>query len=276
MTSEQPTGVKQHDQEPESDPDLRAGLRWWRELAYIAVFYGAYSTIRNQFGSASVESEVAWRHAMDVIDVERSVGLFFEPTLQGWFVDAKAFLVFWNIFYGTFHFVVTAGVLLWLYKKFPERYAFWRTALLATTGLALLGFALYPLMPPRLLCECPYGSGEDFGFVDTLKVHGSLWSFGEGPMQKISNQYAAMPSLHFGWATWCFLALRTGLARRSQRLLAFSYPWLTLFAIVVTANHFWLDALGGAVVLASGLGLSTLVHRVVVPRVSAARPSAVP
>jgi hypothetical protein len=116
-------------------------------------------------------------------------------------------------------------------------------------------------MPPRLLCTCPYGSGEDYGFVDTLKDIGGLWSFDSGTMQKISNQYAAMPSLHFGWSSWSFLALRGRLRRPWARALITAYPLLTLFAIVVTANHYWLDAAGGAIVLAVGLGIATVLHR---------------
>lgn len=241
-----------------SDRASAYNLYWWREVAYVVVFYGIYSLVRNKFGSASVDEQAAFDNALAIMDVQRSLGLFVEPTIQGWFVDATVFLKFWNVFYGSFHFLVTGGALIWLFWKFPQNYRFWRTALLCTTAFALVGFASYPLMPPRLLCDCPFGSGEDFGFVDTLKVHGGLWSFDSGPMSKISNQYAAMPSLHFGWALWSYLALRRCFATRWARMLLASYPWLTLFAIIVTANHYWLDAVGGAVVLAAGMALAAL------------------
>jgi hypothetical protein len=259
--------------EADAPTEEGAGLRWWREALYIVVFYGIYSTIRNRFGSASVDPRVAYEHALEVIDIEKALGLFVEPTIQRWFLDAHWFLWFWNLFYGTFHFIVTAGALIYLYRRFPHDYARWRTALLATTGFALVGFALYPLMPPRLLCTCPYGGGVDFGLVDTLKEVGGLWSFDSGAMQKISNQYAAMPSLHFGWSTWSFLALRGRLRRRWARVAIAAYPWLTLFAIVVTANHYWLDAVGGAVVLGVGLGFAAAVHGVL-DRRKVSRPGA--
>ncbi len=253
---------------PQAAEARPASLRWWKEIAYIVVFYLVYSTIRNRFGSASVDSEVAYEHAKLIMDIERSMHLFVEPTIQSWFLDAEWFLHFWNVFYGTFHFLVTGGALIWLYRRFPADYPRWRTALMWTTGLALIGFALFPLMPPRLLCVCPYGSGEAYGFVDTLKEVGGLWSFDSGTMQKISNQYAAMPSLHFAWSSWSFLALYPRLERRWSRVLIAAYPWLTLFAIVVTANHYWLDAAGGALVLAIAVVLATLTHRALEQRVA--------
>jgi hypothetical protein len=220
-------------------------LRWWREVAFVLAFYGIYSVIRNQFGSASVHPSEALHHAHEVIRIERTVGLFHEESIQQWFLGWRWFIQFWNLFYGTFHFVVTAGCIVWLFVRFPERYVRWRTTLAVTTGLALFGFALFPLLPPRLL-------PEHYGFVDTLRSYGGLWSFDSGAMSKISNQYAAMPSLHFAWSSWCAFVLVPTVKRTWVRVLAGIYPVLTLFAIVVTANHYWLDAAGGAVILALG------------------------
>jgi hypothetical protein len=256
--------------EPSTDPVAERrhlGLRWWRELLTIAIFYLVYSGIRNQFGSASVSPSRALEHAHQIVDMERALHLFFEERVQSWFVTtgsdgglhyefpgARAFLEFWNVFYGTFHFVVTAGALLWLFRRFPRDYAKWRNTLAFTTAFALIGFSLYPLMPPRLLTgPPPYGAGlQDFDFIDTLAEVGGLWSFDSGTMQKVSNQYAAMPSLHFAWSTWCLLLLYPRLRRRWTRVLIAVYPLCTLWAIVVTANHYWLDALGGLVILAFG------------------------
>jgi hypothetical protein len=132
-----------------------------------------------------------------------------------------------------------------VFRKFPNRYRRWRNALALTTGLALIGFATFPLMPPRLL-------PATYGYVDTLRTYGSLWSFDSGAVHKISNQYAAMPSLHFAWAMWSALVLLPVLRTVWAKALAVLYPLGTLFAIVVTANHFVLDAAGGLVVLAAG------------------------
>ncbi|MBK5223882.1 MAG: phosphatase PAP2 family protein [Acidimicrobiia bacterium] len=235
-------------------------LRWWREILYIGAFYALYTWTRNQFGSASVDSVVAYHHALIIIDIERALGLFHEESIQGFFLGWRVFIQFWNVFYGTFHFAVTIGVLIWLFAKWRGQYAAWRNTLAFTTGLALLGFSLFPLMPPRLLCHCEYGPNstgsalftDDYGFVDTLEAYGGLWSFNEGTMAKVSNQYAAMPSLHFAWSTWCLLAIWNRTKHRWAKILAVLYPTATLFAIVVTANHFWLDAVGGAIVLGVG------------------------
>jgi hypothetical protein len=176
-------------EQPEPEPPARpSGLRWWKEVLYIAAFYAVYSLIRNTQGSATVSEAVAFSHAREVIDIERAVGLYFEEGVQDAFLDWRWFVQFWNLFYGTFHFVVTISALVLLFQRFPARYSRWRNTLAATTGLALIGFAAYPLMPPRL---------------------------------------------------------------RSRALIAL-YPAATTFAIVVTANHFWLDAAGGALVLGVG------------------------
>lgn len=225
-------------------------LRWYREVVYVALFYGLYSVVRNMFGSAAVSSSTALDNAHLVIDIERAVGLYVEQRVQDLFIGWEGFIQFWNLFYGTFHFVVTAFCIVWLFARFPERYIRWRAALAVTTLLALIGFATFPLMPPRLL-------PASYGFVDTLDHIGGLWSFDSGTMHQISNQYAAMPSLHFAWAMWCALVLVPTLRRWWLRLLAALYPVLTLFAIVVTANHYWLDAAGGLVVLAGGIAAGT-------------------
>jgi hypothetical protein len=168
----------------------------------------------------------------------------------------------WNVLYGTLHFVVTAGALVWLYRRFGSDYPLWRNTLAFTTGLALLVYGLYPLMPPRLLPDCgTYGAClSQYPYVDSLATIGGLWSFDSGTMQSISNQYAAMPSLHFAWASWAFLALRPRLVHRWSRVAITVYPWLTLWVIVVTANHFWLDAAGGAAVLALGYAAARAVE----------------
>lgn len=223
----------------------RSSLRWWREVLIAGLFYLVYSIVRNTQGSASVSEGEALANALKVIRLEELLGIYREEALQQLFLGWRAFIEFWNLFYGTFHFVVTIFALVLLYRKFPVRYRRWRNTLAATTGLALIGFATYPLMPPRLL-------PASHGYVDTLKVFGSPWSFDSGAMNKISNQYAAMPSLHFAWAMWSACALVPALRRPWSKTLAVAYPVATLFAVVVTANHFVLDAFAGVVVLAAG------------------------
>ena len=239
----------------------RIGLRWWVEIIIIGVCYLIYSMIRNYLGSDNVTWEVAFDNAKTIIEIERYLGLYQELRIQEWFIDWELFIRFWNIFYGLFHFVVTGFVLFWLYVRFPDHFARWRTIGLITTGLALVGFAIFPLMPPRLLGASieSYGAGmpDVYTFVDTVKEFGGLWQYGSGALRSISNQYAAMPSLHFAWACWCTIAIYSRLSRVFTKTLAVLYPIATLFAILVTANHFWLDAVGGALVLGVGYVLGT-------------------
>jgi len=219
-------------------------LRWWREVIFGLAVYGVYSYIRNQFGS---DTDQALRNAHRIIDLERFLGTFHEERIQEWFLDARWFIQFWNLFYGTFHFVVTTAALIWLFVRWPERYVRWRTTLAVTTGVALVGYATFPLLPPRLL-------DESFGFVDTLRTYGGLWSFDDGALKRLSNQYAAMPSLHFAWSTWSTCVLYPAMRRWWTKALVLLYPAATLFAIVVTGNHYWIDALGGAACLVLGYG----------------------
>lgn len=240
----------------------RLGLRWWREMLYVLAFYVVYSFIRNRFGSAAVGVEHAFHNARTVIAIERAVGLFHEEGIQDLFLGNRRFMQFWNVYYGTFHFAVTIFAMVWTYRRFPARYPVWRNTLAFTTGLALVGFSLFPLMPPRLLDSCgPYGACAQYGFVDSLARFGGLWSFDSGAMQKVSNQFAAMPSLHFAWSMWCFLVLYREVRSPIAKVLVAAYPWLTLFAIMVTANHYWLDAAGGAVILAVGYLLGSALAR---------------
>ena len=231
------------------------GLYWWSEALLVLTFYVVYSWSRNQFGSATVQPDEALRNAVRVIDLEKALGLFQELRIQEWFLDWTFFLQFWNLFYGTAHFAVTIFTLAWLYRRYPVLYPRLRSSFLCTTGLALVGFSLFPLMPPRLLADCGEFGGclAAYPFVDTLSEAGGLWSFDSGTMQKLSNQYAAMPSLHFAWAAWCALSLYSVLRSPLTRALAVAYPVATLFAVIVTGNHYWVDALGGVVVLGAGV-----------------------
>ena len=251
------------------------GLRWWHEVLLAGAFYFVYSQVRNFFGAGPESRIIAFGHAKDVIGIERSLGLWIEPHVQRWYLGlpSNGFIKVWNVYYGTAHFVVTVGVLIAAYRLAPERYRFIRTTLAGTTALALIGFASFTLMPPRLLgVDSAYGAclgqGADchgYGIVDTIDVWGGLWKFGEGGMAAVSNQYAAMPSLHIGWSMWCALSMILVIGQGRKRYWWFLYPATTFFCIIVTGNHYWLDAFFGLVALACGtliaLGFERLRQR---------------
>jgi hypothetical protein len=126
-----------------------------------------------------------------------------------------------------------------------------RTALFATTLIGLVGFYLYPLAPPRLLPQ--------YGYVDTLAKYHTWGSLADPNVAEHTNQFAAMPSLHIGWALWCTVAVFYIAKPRWLRVLAIIYPIGTLMVIVGTANHFIIDAVGGLIVVAAGFGVQWLM-----------------
>jgi hypothetical protein len=158
-----------------------------------------------------------------------------------------------NYYYGSLHFIVTIFAGIFLYRRFSDDYPRYRNMLAIATGLALIGFTLYPLAPPRMF--------PHLGFVDTLLKDPAFWSFDSGGAQKVSNQFAAMPSVHIAWAGWCALVLGPRLKNKTAAALAWAYPFVTVFVIVITANHYFLDAVGGVVILAVGWFVSDKVTR---------------
>jgi hypothetical protein len=257
------------DTTPVDDPPPK--LRWWVEILIAVIFYAVYSVVRTKYGAGPESREIAFRHARGVIKVEKLFGLWFEPRLQHWYLSlpGRGLVRWWNIYYGTFHFFVTIGVLVLAFVKAPRAYRYLRTALCTCTGLALVGFSAYTLMPPRLLdtddkfggCRGQGAGCHGYKLIDTVDRYGGIWKFGQGKAAIVSNQYAAMPSLHFGWSTWCAIAFVVIIGQGRARWLAFLYPATTLLCILITANHYWLDAVGGAFVLACGFGVATLVDR---------------
>ncbi|MFC9112309.1 phosphatase PAP2 family protein [Streptomyces sp. NPDC052492] len=219
--------------------------RLWFEILLIAVSYATYSLVRNAVPEQRAE---ALRNADLIWRLEGQLGTAFEESVNHAVNSVTWLVVGMNYYYATLHFVVTLGVLVWLYRRHPGRYAATRLVLFVTTGFALVGFYLFPLAPPRLM------NGQNF--IDTVLVHQTWGSMASGDMKNVSNQYAAMPSMHIGWSLWCGLTLFALASVPWVRVLGLVYPVLTLVVIVATANHFWLDAVGGVLCLAVGYGVA--------------------
>lgn len=199
--------------------------------------YLAYSGIRNLAPNQAVEAQ---RNARSILHAERLVGLDVEKALN-LFVSDRAWLALPSIYYyATLHMVTTVLVMVWLYRRRPEHYALARGVLLVMTVIALATYWLYPLAPPRLM--------TNGGYVDTA-IKFQLWGYTPSEaVASLSNQYAAMPSMHFGWALWVGVVLVLLARTRVMRVLGVLYPLLTLTVIVVTANHFVLDAVVALVI----------------------------
>lgn len=221
-----------------------ARSHWWREVLVVAAFYGLYSLVRDLRGTKPVSHFQALTNAKRIIGFERTIGIFHENSFQNWFLSVHWLIRLCDDYYGSAHFIVTIAVLVFLFFWHPAQYRLWRNTLAFTTGLALVGFYFFPLMPPRLLPDPPYH------FVDTLKVIGGLWSFSSGPANSVSNQYAAMPSLHTAWAAWCALAVASLLRPWWAKALTALYPAFTIFAVTVTANHYFSDCAAGLLLVA--------------------------
>ncbi|MGV9313498.1 phosphatase PAP2 family protein [Streptomyces sp. NPDC003691] len=224
--------------------------RIWFEILLIAVSYWTYSLIRNAVPEQKTQ---ALKNADWILGFERAIGLDFEHAVNHAANSVTWLIVTMNYYYATLHFVVTIGVLVWLYRWHPGRYAAARLVLFATTAVALVGYYLYPLAPPRLM--------EGHNFIDTVLVHETWGSMASGDLKNMSNQYAAMPSMHIGWSLWCGLIIFAVAKAPWAKILGLLYPVATLVVIVATANHFWLDAVGGVLCLGFGFLLSYLWYQ---------------
>ncbi len=223
----------------------------WREVALVAGTYLAYSVVRNVTRS---EPDRAFVNAQQVMAVQRHLGLAVEQGVQSWALGHPALIVAANYFYSSATFIITPLTLVFLYRRFPDHYLRLRRALAATIGLALAGYIAFPVMPPRLLDRM--GDGTVYGFTDTLATYPTFWSFASATVANVSNQFAAMPSLHCGFALWTAWALAPRCRARATRWLALAYPAVTLGVVIVTGNHFVLDAVGAAAVVAAGAAVA--------------------
>ena len=221
-------------------------LYWWREILIVVVVDVVYETIRNL---SAGKPDRAYENALRIIDWQRAIGLWHEKAMQNFALDYTPLIVFANYFYGSVYIGATLFTLVFLYWRFPNDYPLFRNTLMIGTLCGLIGFALFPLMPPRLLDDTVLlqgaNSGQWFGFVDTLVKYPTFWSFNDEAMKTISNQFAAMPSLHCGWAFWGFVALLPRVRSWWARTLVVLYPILTVYVVVITANHYLLDAVAG-------------------------------
>jgi hypothetical protein len=243
-----------------ADPDVTSppARRWVAEAVLLVGVYTAYSFARNVLGSARVSFTTAATHAHDVLHLERLTGLDIELGLQRVFLDhAHWFVRVAGVYYRTLHQWALIVTLVWLLSRRTRAYPRLRTALLCATVLALLGFWLYPLAPPRLF--------PGLGFVDTVRLPVSRWSAPPDPSgwdfaSMATNQFAAMPSLHLAWAVWIVVAAWSAGAGRLGRSLSVAHLVMTSLAVTVTANHWVLDGVAGAVLTALGLALASRLH----------------
>jgi len=219
MSTSMSTGEAEHTR----DRRVRAAIG---EVVLVGVLYGLYRSGRS-LTNGSVDRAIS--HAARVIRLEQALGMFTERGVQGWVLGSRVLVTGLNRYYVLVHFPITIAFLVWAYVRHLSAYRFIRTWFAVVTLAALAIHVLYPLAPPRMM----------HGFVDTLQMYGPH-IYTVDPRHSVANQFAAMPSLHFGWALMVavsFIAIK----RTGKSLLALLHPFVTLLAIVGTANHYWID-----------------------------------
>ena len=214
-------------------------LRWRRlpalvEIVSIGVGYGLYSLVRLR-SAATDRLTASYAHAHSVVSVEKATGLFHEVPLNTFLIKHHWLVVFSSYWYATAHFVVTPLVLVWLFKRRAWAYSMMRSAIVIATVSALAVYAAWPLAPPRFVVA---------GVRDTVMENPVIWAK-EGAAEFV-NEYAAMPSLHVGWAVWCAVVV-VAVLQTKWRHLAWLYPLTTTLVVEATANHYFLDAVGGTI-----------------------------
>jgi hypothetical protein len=213
----------------------------------LAAVYAAYSA-----GRLLVRGDVstAVDNGLAILRAEKLLLLNAEHPLNRLFTSIPAIGIPADFIYASLHYVVTPVVLVWLFRRRPARYRAARTWLMVSTVLGLIGFTLLPTCPPRLL-------DAGYGFVDTMAQYSSYgWWGAEASAPRglggMTNQYAAMPSLHVGWALWCGVLLWKHARTPLVRWLGVAYPLVITIVVMGTANHYFLDAVAGGVVMGAG------------------------
>ncbi|MGB2756929.1 MAG: phosphatase PAP2 family protein, partial [Acidimicrobiia bacterium] len=220
-----------------------------------------YETSRNSLeGSTSM----AFRNAVKIMDIQGELGINVERNWQRSILGQHWLVEFANYFYGSLWVVGTVVALIWLYHARPDAYPRWRTTLMVATGVALLGFYVFPLMPPRLLDSL--GHGKHYGFVDTLRRWPPFWAITADRAQGISNRFAAMPSMHCGWALWVTCAVAPRVRHLWIKIAVLLFTPMTVWVVVVTGNHYLLDAVGGYLAVGFGYTVAVLVSPPPLPR----------
>jgi hypothetical protein len=225
----------------------------WRllplELGLLFAMFVAYRAGRLL---TSDHTSAAFANAQELVRAEKWLHLPLEVTVQGWLLQSVPVTEIANTYYAVVHFPATVAFLVWMFLRRPAHYLWVRRSIVLLTATALVVHVLYPLAPPRMR--------PDLGFVDTGALFGpNVYGPPEGG--SIANQFAAMPSLHIGWAALVAIGLIAA-TRTRWRWLWVLHPIITTLVVVGTANHWWLDGIVAVMLLAACMGAATAVDRV--------------
>jgi len=225
-----------------------ARSRWWVELLAIGWLLFLYDAVNNL---APLRMSTALGNARGILHVERVLHIDPELSLDRWLASRHTLGTILANYYDNAHFIVTLGVLGWLWWRRADLYRPLRNSLVLVNVIGFVVFWLLPVAPPRMLD----------GFTDVVASTHAFGSWHTGALASAANQLAAMPSLHMAWAAWCTLALWRASRRLLVRALAVAYPCLTALAVLATGNHFLLDIVGGLAALALAVALAGWLGR---------------
>ena len=224
---------------------LSSGIRELVIVGSVFLFYRIMSiAISHGFDQAS-------QNAYDIINLEKLLGIFFEQGFQSFFLHSTFLIHVVNTIYTIFYYPVLIIFAMWAFIYHQQQYLIVRNVLVISATIAFICFALYPVAPPRMLPE--------FGFIDTMATHGVL-NYGSTLLNNITNHYAAMPSCHFGWSLLIGIATIHIAKAWWLKIFGALLPSLMLVSILATANHFILDAVGGAIVIGLSYGIVRLFY----------------
>jgi hypothetical protein len=222
--------------------EARVLPRGWKDLfRQIALFAGAfvlYDVVRGLVHDGNLYKPFG--DAMKIINIERTLHIFIEPSVQAWAMNMHWLMDGLDWIYLNGHFFVTFAVLAFIYFRRNDSFYFVRNTVMIAMALALIGYALYPTAPPRLMPE--------WGFTDTVSqfVTGGTGWVDDGPTKAFINFYAAVPSMHVCFATIVGWSMYRLTHRRPVKIAWALYPLLVTFVVVATANHYLIDVFLGA------------------------------
>jgi membrane-associated phospholipid phosphatase len=221
-----------------------------RQAAILVGVDLAYTAVR---GIADSERAAAMSHGQQVIDFERSLHSLFEPDVQAFFLPTRWVIDFANQLYLNAQFSIALGFLIWLYLFRNESYNFVRNMFVVAMGLALIGYTAYPTAPPRMFPE--------YGFVDTINQFSGV-NHNSALAKIFINPYAAIPSMHCAFAVMIGATGALVCKRWWSRAFWAFWPVLVLWVVIVTGNHYWVDAvLGWMVAITAALVARELLAR---------------
>jgi len=213
-------------------------------LRQVSLFGLAYIVYRLVRGLVEANGKAAFAHARDLISLERTLHVFVEPSIQAWASGSHFLILMTSWLYVNAQGTVTIAALVYLYMRRNSSFYFVRNMFMIAMAIALVGYLVFPTAPPRFMPEWGFFDPvSDFTPVNLSKATTSASS--------LYNPYAAVPSMHVAFALMIGWPLARLSRRRVAKVLWMLYPLVMTFVIVVTANHFIVDALLGAVTAAA-------------------------